>query len=150
MRLATSILVLVLAGCASPRPRLLDPDGARTLDDLLAARPLAATAPIRADEVGRTPAASVHLIQLRAAETPHVHASHDLAVTMLRGDGVLTVGGRALPMRAGDVSVVPRGTPHWFAPRGTAPAVAFAVFAPPLDAPDVVPVHDVDSPEAAR
>jgi mannose-6-phosphate isomerase-like protein (cupin superfamily) len=55
-------------------------------------------------------------------------------------------------MRAGDVAVVPRGVAHWFRNGGSAPSVAIAVFAPPLTAPDNVPVAEaeIDSPGRPR
>lgn len=121
----------------------------------LAAHPLAAGQGIRADEVGRTAAASHHVVQVASAETPHRHRTHDLTVTVLAGEGVLHVEERALPMRAGDVAVVARGVPHWFARTGGDVAVAFVVFTPPLDAPDTQPVEPlapaaVDSPQGRR
>jgi quercetin dioxygenase-like cupin family protein len=53
-------------------------------------------------------------------------------------------------LRAGDVTFVPRGVPHWFTRTGADVVVTLAVFSPPLDAPDSVPVDDVDSPATAR
>jgi quercetin dioxygenase-like cupin family protein len=60
-------------------------------------------------------------------------------VFVLRGHGTLTLGAERLPLAAGDGALVPRGLPHWFANEGRTAAVAFAVFTPPLDAPDNVP-----------
>ncbi|MCW5892545.1 MAG: cupin domain-containing protein [bacterium] len=127
----------------------------RGLPGFLAAHPLAPGQGLRADEVGRTAAASHHVVQVATAETPHRHRSHDLTVTVLEGEGVLHVEERALPMRAGDVAVVARGVPHWFARTGARTAVAFVVFTPPLDAPDTQPVEPlapaaVDSAKGRR
>jgi quercetin dioxygenase-like cupin family protein len=121
----------------------------------LATRPLAAGQGIRNDEIGRTPAASHHLVQIATAETPHRHRAHDLTVTLLLGEGVLHVEERTVPMRAGDVAVVARGVPHWFVRTGDRAAVTFVVFTPPLDAPDTHPVEPnapgaVDSPKGRR
>ena len=120
------------------------------LDPFLAARPLGKGAEIRADLVERTAAASLHVVQVRGRERPHHHAQHDLVVQMLRGEGVLTLEGGRLPMRPGDVALVPRGTTHWFAAAPGTTAVALVTFAPPLDAPDSVPVADVDSTHTPR
>jgi mannose-6-phosphate isomerase-like protein (cupin superfamily) len=133
--------------CAPGRSQLLIGADARAVDAMLQRHPLAHGANIRADGVARTPAATVHLVQIRGSEAPHRHERHDLVVTVLRGDGVMVVGDAARDMRAGDVAVVPRGEPHWFDNRGGSPTVALVVFAPPLDAPDVTPLVVDTSPD---
>ncbi|HLK10500.1 MAG TPA: cupin domain-containing protein [Candidatus Binatia bacterium] len=143
-----ALLLLVLladaAGCARHPPRaavgLLE-DGVAVF---VAHHPLAAGQALRVDEVARTPGASYHVVQARGAEAPHRHVAHDLTVHVLAGEGVLAVGSRRVRLRAGDVALIARGVTHWFTPAGGRPAVALAVFSPPLDAPDLVPV-DVDS-----
>jgi len=150
-RFTVGMLAAVLAACgAAPGgPSAVTPAlyvGAlrHGLDAFLAAHPLAPGAEIRADEVARSDAASLHLVQVRGREKPHRHERHDLVVQVLRGAGVLRLGDEQLPMRAGDVVLVRRGLAHWFAadPPG---ALALVTFAPPLDAPDSTPVTDVDS-----
>jgi quercetin dioxygenase-like cupin family protein len=134
----------VLAGCAgTPSLTVVDAYGARTakLDALLAAQPLADGQNIAVQVLGRTEALSSHLVQIRDRERPHVHAAHDLAVTVLRGHGRLFIGGVAHEMRRGDVAVVPRGTPHYFVNLDAHPAAAFVTFAPPYDGKDQVPVE---------
>ena len=118
------------------------PDG---LDAFLASHRLSAGQPLRADRIDRSRAASWHVVQVQGAESPHRHRTHDLTVLVLRGAGVLTLDGRATPMRAGDAAVVPRDRVHWFARSGDEPAVALAVFTPALDAPDSVPESGVDT-----
>src|SRR5262245_22816807 len=120
------------------------------LDGFLAAHPLAAGQPLRADEIGRSTAASWHIVQIVGAETPHRHRLHDLSAFVLRGEGVLTLDGRRIPMRAGDAALIARERRHWFANRGPGPSVTLAVFSPPLDAPDLVPEPEVDSKEGRR
>lgn len=143
-------------GASAEPPRVLvGAVESQGLARFLAAHPLAAGQGIRADEVGRTAAASHHVVQIATAETPHRHRAHDLTVTVLEGEGVLHVEDRTLPMRAGDVAVVARGVPHWFARTGDRVAVAFVVFTPPLDGPDTQPVEPdapraVDSPRGRR
>jgi quercetin dioxygenase-like cupin family protein len=140
----------VLVGCAPHAAHVVTPSGIATVDELCASRPLTAGAETRADLIARSEGASVHLVQVRGAEKPHRHAVHDLSVTMLRGEGVLRLGGVTRMLRAGDVSFVPRGVPHWFTRTGAEVVVTLAVFSPPLDAPDSVPVDDVDSSPSAR
>jgi quercetin dioxygenase-like cupin family protein len=141
----------LVVGCTARPMSVVSDAGTSSLDDLLRARPLAAGANIRADEIARTTAASVHLVQVSGGETPHRHATHDLTVAMLRGSGSLTIGGTTRPMSVGDVAVIPRGVRHYFVRSGGVPAVALVVFAPPLDAPDSVPDPvAVDSPRDDR
>jgi quercetin dioxygenase-like cupin family protein len=110
------------------------------LDELVAARPLAAGDQIRTDRLERTDDASYHLVQVAGREQPHRHVAHDLVVFVLRGRGTLTLEDAAVTLVAGDAALVPRGAAHWFANGGAEPAVALVVFTPPLDAPDTVPV----------
>jgi quercetin dioxygenase-like cupin family protein len=135
-RLALLLLGPALAACAAQTPQLPYAGG---LDGFLAVHPLARGQSIRADELGRTPTASYHVVQVRGSETPHRHVAHDLTVFVLRGRGTLTREAGRGGMRAGDSAVIPRGEPHWFASTGRDGAVALVVFAPPLDMPDTVP-----------
>ena len=137
------LLCLALAGCAAaPPPHLFVPAvGDSGLTAILAAHPLPAGGNISALPLQSTEAASYHLIQVRDHELPHVHATHDLAVTVLRGTGRLFIRGEPHDMRPGDVAVVPRATPHYFVNSGAEPAVAFVTFAPPYDGTDQVPTQ---------
>jgi quercetin dioxygenase-like cupin family protein len=136
MRVLLVGLLLVL-GCAARSPRL--PFDAGDLAAFLAAHPRAPGQQIRADEIGRTAGASFHVVQIWGAESPHRHVAHDLAATVLRGEGTLVKSTRRIDLAAGDAAVVPRGEVHWFTRTGSAPAVALVTFVPPLDAPDSVP-----------
>lgn len=140
-RAALLLLCLALGGCAAaPAPRLFVVPGSDSdLAAILTAHPLPGDANISALPLGSTEAASYHLIQIRDRERPHVHATHDLAVTVLRGTGRLFIRGEPHEMRPGDVAVVPRATPHYFVNAGAQPAVAFVTFAPPYDGTDQVP-----------
>lgn len=142
-------LALVAAGCARPAPRLMVGPLATGTAPTLAALPLAPGQNLRADEITRTASASYHVVQIRRAETPHTHATHDLTVLVLRGAGTLTLGTERLPMRAGDVALIPRGVVHWYANAGRGASVALVVFTPPLDGADIVPVA-IDSSEGDR
>lgn len=141
---------IILAGCAVRRSPVVVGALPGGLDAFLAAHPLAPGQPLRADAIGETPASSWHLVQVAGAETPHRHRLHDLAVVILRGEGVLTLDGRAVALRAGDAALVPRDRVHWFARRGAETAVALVLFTPPLDAPDLERVPGVDTMEWHR
>jgi len=142
-RAAAVALLCTLMSCASP-PHLLLPDeevwNRTELTSLLAAQPLAAGDNIRTSVLGRTESLSYHLVQIRDRERPHLHASHDASVTLMRGSGELYIAGQPHAMSVGDVAVIRRGTPHYFVNSGNEPAVAFAAFVPPYDGTDVVPV----------
>jgi quercetin dioxygenase-like cupin family protein len=155
-RFAFGMLAAVAAACGSMRtgaPAEADLYvGAlrHGLDAFVARHPLRPDAEIRADEVARSEAASLHLVQVRGREKAHRHERHDLVVHVLRGTGVLHLAGEQLPMRAGDVVLVRRGVAHWFAADPGTTALALVTFAPPLDAPDSTPLPDVDSDHLGR
>lgn len=141
--LAITCWVWSTAACAHV-PQIITPE-TRGVDDarltaLLAAHSLPETQNVSALFVGRTDALSYHLVQIRDREQPHIHATHDLAVTLLCGKGQLYVDGQPQEMRPGDVAVVPHGTPHYFVNTAGTPAAAFVTFAPPYDGTDQVPI----------
>jgi quercetin dioxygenase-like cupin family protein len=138
MRPALVILLVFTLACARRPPRVDLPPLAEGADAFLAAHPLAPAQNIRVDEVGRTPSASYHLVQVRDGESPHRHMTHDLTVLVLAGGGTLDLEARRIVLDAGDVAVIPRGAVHWFSNRGRGNALALIVFSPPLDAPDNV------------
>jgi mannose-6-phosphate isomerase-like protein (cupin superfamily) len=150
-RIVVLIAVLATGVCASschrsqPGARLLMPAAggadAMDVDAFLVAHPMPRDVPVYAVEIGRTPAASHHVVQVRGSESPHVHRTHDVTVIVLRGEGVLTLGARQFSVRAGDVMLVPRTTPHFFRNTGRAPAVAFAIFSPAFDGEDSIPLE---------
>lgn len=142
---------LLAIGCATPMPpgpqfrvgALAD----HGVEGFLAAHPLGPGQEIRADPLERSMGASQHLVQIATAEKPHVHATHDLQVLLVAGRGTLHFADRAVTLRAGDVVTIGRNTVHWFVRDGDRPAAALVTFAPPLDAPDNVPVAiDSDAP----
>ena len=90
--------------------------------------------------LSQTASASTHLIQIRDREQPHVHAVHDLTVSLLRGSGTVYLHGVPYKMSAGDVLFIPRSTPHYFVNGDSEPTAAFVTFAPPYDGKDQVPV----------
>jgi len=143
---AVACWVLLAASCVQT-PRIIAPQTPssddRSLNALLAAHPLPADQNITAALLGRTDALSYHLVQIRDREQPHIHATHDAVVTLLRGKGQLYVRGEPHEMRQGDVAIVPHGTPHNFVNTDSAPAAAFVTFAPPYDGTDQLPINAV-------
>jgi len=130
-----------LTACAGA-PYLLIPDVRRgdrvSARETLLAHPLPPGQNIQATLLGRTESLSYHLVQIRDREQPHLHATHDLVVTLLVGNGELHAHGTRQRMEGGDVAVIPRGVPHYFVNTGTAPAAAFVTMAPPGERPDEI------------
>ncbi len=123
--------------CEPERPALPAP---HEIDRLVLERPLGAAA-VRIDEIERSAAASVHLVQVRGEVAPNLHERHEELVILHRGEGRLRLGDReAIAMRAGSFVLVPRGVVHGFKSTGAEPAVALAIFTPPFDGKDRVPV----------
>jgi len=136
------MILATLSACASVRQPMMT-TAAGSAPIALAAQvqghELGADENIRSVLLTSSEAMSVHLVQIRRGEAPHIHATHDLVVTLLRGFGVLHLGEQAIRMQAGDVAVVARGTRHFFVNEDDEPAVAFVSFAPPYDGKDQVP-----------
>jgi quercetin dioxygenase-like cupin family protein len=149
MRIALLACLVALVGCtASPQPQargrvittLPDPvDPLWTPDEL--AKPIAVR-PLR-----RTAETSVSLIRLAGAEQPHIHKDHDLVVILLTGSARLHLGGRTVAVRAGDVMEIPRGVVHWAENTGPGASEVYAVFSPPFDGRDNLPVPPVPLPK---
>jgi len=134
----------LVAACAGA-PHVIARDAAgpqrNDLEALLAAYPLPPGQNLRVVRLSGDDAMSVHLAQIRDRESPHLHATHDLTVTLLRGHGELHLAGEIREMHCGDVAIIPRATPHYFVNAGSTPAVAFVTFAPSYDGTDQVPVQ---------
>jgi len=63
-------------------------------------------------DLGCSGATSAKLIRLRDGLPAHTHADADELLYMIAGDATLTVGGKDQNIKAGWLSLVPRGTPH--------------------------------------
>jgi mannose-6-phosphate isomerase-like protein (cupin superfamily) len=134
------VAVLLFSGCDSGHSRsgrIIAPD--RTiggiewsLDDL--------TKPIAIRPLHTYEDMSVSLIRLASAEKPHTHNKHDLTVVMLSGSGILHIGDRSVPVQAGDIMEIPRGTVHWAENVGPGACEVYAIFSPPYDGKDNHPV----------
>lgn len=146
------LVVLALAGCApqtSPDRLLAMRYDAWKVSRLDAEIARAGDKEVAVTELGRTAWGSHHVAVVRTSEKPHYHRFHDLAVVVLRGEGVLTVEQKQFPMKAGDVAHVPRGVPHFFRNTSEEPSAAFVVFSPPFDGRDVVNEETVGKEEDA-
>lgn len=143
------ILLLPLVACATPPPAppagWLNHYSGRQVErlplDLLLDKPRFA----RPDNIIPITLAvgahsSHHLVQVRRAEPPHLHATHDLTVRLVRGQGRMHLGNQVFPVAVGDTTFIPRGVPHYFENTGAMPAAFLAIFSPTFDDRDRVPV----------
>ena len=128
-----------------PEPGLdaLFPNGRLTqsLAALLAEHPLEKGKDFQVIEIGRDASSSHHLVWIVKGEQPHRHETHDLFVVMLRGYGTMRMGSETRPLAPGSLVYVPRGTPHAFTNLSGAPAASYAIYFPPFDGVDRVPVE---------
>ncbi len=112
------------------------------LDKILAENPLPATQNIKVATLGRGKEISHHVVQVRDRESPHFHKEHDLTVVVLRGGGYLMFDKERVDLAAGDILFIPRGVAHYFVNTFPQPSVALAVFTPPFDGKDTIPVKN--------
>ena len=110
------------------------------LDKILAENPLPATQNIKVATLGRGKEISHHIVQVRDRESPHFHKEHDLTVVVLRGGGYLMFDKERFDLAVGDILFIPRGVVHYFVNTFPQPSVALAVFTPPFDGKDTIPV----------
>jgi len=83
---------------------------------------------------------SQHLVQIKDHEKPHVHKKHDLTVFFLKGKGTLLLGAQRFPITKGDVVFIPKGAAHHYIHKGRGRTVCCAVFSPPFDGKDTLPI----------
>jgi mannose-6-phosphate isomerase-like protein (cupin superfamily) len=144
---AAAAAILLAAGSARSHdaPAVLDalfPAGRRT-EDLRALARRSALAPgedFKVVEVARDAATSHHVVWIRDREQPHRHDHHDLIVVIVEGHGRMRLGGAERVVGEGSILYVPRGTPHAFHNEPGPPAAAYAIYVPPFDGKDRVPV----------
>ncbi|MSP40114.1 MAG: cupin domain-containing protein [Deltaproteobacteria bacterium] len=111
------------------------------LEKILADNPLAAGDNIKVANLGRSGSASQHVVQIRDREVPHVHKIHDATVTMMRGYGYLMLDNKRVNLKAGDIVHVQRGVVHHYVNTSGDPTVLLAVYSPPFDGKDNIPVN---------
>lgn len=135
-------LVMLLSGCATKYTQWMTWNGdaitSLELAEVLQKNPLTPNQNIRITLLRQTDQASVHVVQVRTAELPHVHQTHDLTVFVVRGHGTMVLGKETKPVGEGDVIHIPAGVRHYFTNQSPKPAVAVLVFSPGFDGKDTV------------
>ena len=138
-------LAVCFAGCTTTQHSILISDdhglSQRELSSVLAENPIRAGENIRVSLLRKSDHASVHVVQVRHGEIPHVHQTHDLTVFVVRGNGEMTAEHTTKLVHEGDVIHVPAGARHYFVNKGSSIAVAVVVFSPPFDGQDTKPVE---------
>ena len=64
-----------------------------------------------------------------------VHEGHDQLLYFVSGEGEATIGETKVPVKAGDVSIVPSGTFHNFRNTGNGMLKLYTTYCPPEHAP---------------
>lgn len=114
----------------------------KAIDQVLKENPLGAEQNIRSTLLHKSNDASIHLVQIRFKEKPHVHKTHDLLVILKRAEGVLHIGKEKISMKTGDAVFIPRGVVHFFENVSDEVAVGLGIFTPPFDGKDMIPISD--------
>jgi mannose-6-phosphate isomerase-like protein (cupin superfamily) len=102
--------------------------------------------PIAVRRLQATQHTSINIIRLAGAEEPHIHRNHDLIVIVLHGTARLHLGEHVMEVRSGDIMEIPRGVVHWAENTGSEASEVYAIFSPPYDGLDHIPVPPVPLP----
>ena len=84
---------------------------------------------------------SHHLVVIRKMEPYHYHATHDVWALILQGEGEFILGEKRFKIFPGASFFVPRSVRHQATSQGKVPLAAFAIFTPPFDGKDTIPVE---------
>jgi mannose-6-phosphate isomerase-like protein (cupin superfamily) len=149
MRIVSLLTLAVLAGCTSglnrPSGMVITPEG-----NTAAWTEEEAQRDVSLRNLRRTPEASFHLLRVRTEEqTAHVHEQSDLVFMVIAGKLSLEFGYRTLPVAAGDVIEIPRGTAFRVKNLAATASVAYLVYTPGLSPEDRKPVRGERSQESS-
>lgn len=140
------LLAMLVVGCQAPSKRIYSlTDGelyAREWLDVVRENPIVKDENIKVTPLFNDENSSHHIAQINDAEEPHIHENNDLTVILKKGEGTLNLRDKVLPMNAGDVAFIPRGTLHWFVndSKGST-AIAYLVFSPAFDGKATTPFY---------
>jgi quercetin dioxygenase-like cupin family protein len=130
--------VAFAAACSSTRPE----GSARVELDLPAQAANLSAGPVAAALLHGDAYVSVNLLRISSPIELHRHLESEEIVYVLSGEGTLQLASDTHALRAGDLFVVPRNTPHAFTPTGRDPAVVLQLFTPRFTDGDRVPEAD--------
>ena len=140
------LLAMFAAGCQGPSKRIYTlNDGelyAREWLGVVRENPIVKDENIKVTTLFNDENSSHHIAQINDAEEPHIHENNDLTVILKKGEGTLNLRDKVLPMNAGDVAFIPRGTLHWFVnDKKGSPAIAHLIFSPAFDGKGTRPFY---------
>ncbi|MBI3574908.1 MAG: cupin domain-containing protein [Gammaproteobacteria bacterium] len=132
------LMTLTLLGLGAAAPAdWLGPEGKdadryapRSLEKVLAANPLGENESFKVTALYENPRSRHVLVQVRDREPAHVHTDSDITVWLLQGQGVMHVGGKEHPVKAGDVIHIPRDVVHYYVNQGPEIGAALVVYSP--------------------
>ncbi len=112
------------------------------LSELIVRNPLDLQENLKATLIHKSEEVSIHLVQIRFREKPHIHKTHDLLVILKKGRGVLHIGNEGVPMFENDSALIPKGMVHYFENSGEEVAAGIGIFIPPYDETDMIVVEE--------
>jgi quercetin dioxygenase-like cupin family protein len=124
-RLFVPLAALAFA-CSSSRPESV----ARIELDLPTQAQNLTGGPIAKGLVHEDADVSINVLRIGEPIALHRHLQSEEVVYLLSGEGTLQLALDTRTLRAGDLVVVPRNTPHAFTPSGGGPAVVLQFFTP--------------------
>ena len=140
------LLTMLAVGCQGPSKRIYTLTGgelyAREWIGIVRENPIAKGENTKLTPLFKDEKSSHHILQINDSEEPHIHAKHDLTMIVKQGEGTLNLRDKVLPMNAGDVAFIPRGTLHWFVnDKKGRPAVVYMLFSPAFDGTGTRPFY---------
>ena len=97
---------------------------------------------IQLETLAQNELSSHHLVVIRDREPLHYHATHDAWALVIKGKGEFFLGDKWTRFHPGVSFFIPRGVHHQAVSSGKEPLAAFAIFTPPYDGRDMVPVRE--------
>jgi quercetin dioxygenase-like cupin family protein len=120
-------VALLACGCAAP------PEGTVRVEiDLPEQAARVEGGPVAAALLHGDDDVSVSVVRLSGPIARHRHRKSEEIVYLVSGAGILELPEGPRALRAGDLVVVPRNTPHGFTPTGDEPALVLQLFTPPF------------------
>lgn len=134
-RLWTITLLLGLGSAAQadwlgPETKGGDRYATRDLRNILAANALGESEEFRVTPIFENPRSKHVLVQIRNHEPAHVHTDSDITVWLLRGNGMMHIGGKEYAVKTGDVIHIPRDVVHYYVNQGAEIGAALVVYSP--------------------
>ena len=144
IRVALFLLFLSYPVCSSAETIYFYDKGAshKDIQVLIEQNPVGPQENIKSILIHHTDNESMHLVQIRFREKPHIHKTHDLIITLKRGMGILHIGSQVIPMFEGDTAFIPRNTVHYFENSGEGVAAGIGIFVPAYDGTDMVAAEE--------